>query len=141
MMRLHGSCASIGDDAVLLLGAPGAGKSDLLLRLIDRGFDLIGDDQLIVENGKIRSAETLEGMIELRGLGMFASKMRAMAQLRLVARLGNHGIRLPFPQTNASFGVPEIAIDPWTASAPIRIHWALDAVCGRRQQFCGSFVV
>ena len=39
IMRLHASCASrqtlAGDDALLLLGPAGAGKSDLLLRLID----------------------------------------------------------------------------------------------------------
>jgi hypothetical protein len=52
IMRFHASCAARmgegGFDAVLLLGTSGSGKSDLLLRLIDRGWALVADDQVIV---------------------------------------------------------------------------------------------
>ncbi|MEY3906493.1 MAG: hypothetical protein RIR59_1316, partial [Pseudomonadota bacterium] len=43
---LHGTCIAIKDQGVLILGASGAGKSDLALRLIDRGAALVGDDYL-----------------------------------------------------------------------------------------------
>ncbi|MCF3946018.1 HPr kinase/phosphorylase [Acidiphilium iwatense] len=138
-MRLHGSCATLGDDAVLLLGPSGIGKSDLLLRLIDRGFVLVGDDQLELEAGRIKGVSPLIGMIELRGIGLFRADHRDSARLRLVVRLGAAKDRLPAPGNDAEFGVPLIALDPCAASATVRIHWALDAACGRRMQHCGAF--
>lgn len=139
-MLLHGSCAALGDEAVLLLGPPGSGKSDLLLRLIDRGFSLVGDDQLLFANGKIRAPQELAGMIELRGLGLFKLDALAEAWLRLVVHLDGITDRLPHSRTNPDFGTPEITLDPWTSSAPIRVQWALDALGCRRIQHCGAFV-
>lgn len=139
-MLLHGSCAALGDDAVLLLGPPGSGKSDLLLRLIDRGFCLVGDDQVVVVHGRVRAPQLLAGMMELRGLGLFTGPACEEASLRLVVQLGHETTRLPSPRPHPAFGTPEITIDPRMASAPIRIHWAIDALAGRRQQACGAFV-
>lgn len=138
-MLLHGSCAALNDEAVLLLGPSGSGKSDLLLRLIDRGFALIGDDQLLFDEGRIRAAERLAGMIELHGLGLFEMERREEAWLRLVVRLERPTERLPRPEVSPEFGAPEISLDPWMSSAPVRIHWALDALGGRRTQHCGAF--
>ncbi|MHB1303199.1 MAG: HPr kinase/phosphorylase [Acidiphilium sp.] len=140
-MHLHGSCAALGDDGVLLLGPPGSGKSDLLLRLLDRGFELVGDDQLILDDNTIRPLPSLSGIIEIRGLGLFRQSAQPAAQLRLVARLsGVPGTRLPIPYNDPVFGKPEITLDAFTASAPIRVQWALEAACGRRAQHCGAFV-
>ena len=52
-MRLHASCVAINGQAVLLAGASGTGKSDLALRLIDHGAQLVADDQteLSLQNG------------------------------------------------------------------------------------------
>ena len=46
MTLLHATAISINGQAVLLIGPPGSGKSDLALRLIDRGALLIADDQV-----------------------------------------------------------------------------------------------
>src|SRR3546814_13901309 len=45
---LHASCVAIGGRAVLIEGPSGSGKSDLALRLIDRGAKLVADDYTIL---------------------------------------------------------------------------------------------
>ena len=49
---VHGSAIAIHGKGVLLLGPSGSGKSDLALRLIDRGAKLICDDVVHIENNK-----------------------------------------------------------------------------------------
>ena len=51
---IHVSSVAIGGRAVLIGGRSGAGKSDLALRLIDRGASLISDDYTFVrrESGR-----------------------------------------------------------------------------------------
>jgi len=41
--NIHASCALIGRHGVLILGESGAGKSDLLLRLMDEGGKLVAN--------------------------------------------------------------------------------------------------
>lgn len=138
-MLLHGSCAALGEEAVLLLGPPGSGKSDLLLRLIDRGFRLVGDDQVLVDDGKVRAPDALAGMIEIRGVGIFVGLPNGPAWLNLVVQVGRETERLPHPRTHPTLRRPELTINPWTDSAPLRIQWALDAIAGRRHQASGAF--
>ncbi|MFN3389305.1 MAG: HPr kinase/phosphorylase, partial [Allosphingosinicella sp.] len=45
---VHASCVAIGGRAVLIAGRSGSGKSDLALRLIDRGARLVSDDYTIL---------------------------------------------------------------------------------------------
>jgi HPr kinase/phosphorylase len=135
-MRVHASCAALNDDAVLLVGPPGSGKSDLLLRLIDRGFVLVGDDQIMIEAGQVRPCIAIAGVVELRGLGLFELEHRPLATLRLIVQLGGHAPRLPGVALTA---MPTIMLDSMQPSAAIRVHWALDAACGRRTQRCGAF--
>ena len=143
-MRMHASCAarqtSNGDDAVLLLGPAGAGKSDLLLRLIDRGFILVADDQVLVENGIARAPEALAGLLEVRGLGIFRLPCLPQARLRLVIQHGMQPERLPLPRRHAALDLPEITLDLALASAPERAALALEAACGRATQLVGAFI-
>ena len=46
---LHVSCVAKDGRAILIAGRSGAGKSDLALRLIDRGAHLVSDDYTVVK--------------------------------------------------------------------------------------------
>jgi HPr kinase/phosphorylase len=142
-MRLHASCAARlgpdGYDAVLVAGPPGAGKSDFLLRLIHRGFALVADDQVLVEQGSASAPAALAGLLEVRGLGIFRLPFVMSAPLRLVIRLGVQPARLPEPETDAQLRLPVVIIDPAHPSAPERAALALETACGRASQVAGAF--
>lgn len=149
-MLLHGSCAAQGGEAVLFLGPPGSGKSDLVLRLIHEGWRLVADDQvaLAAEAGLLRASSppALRGMLEVRGLGIFRDLPVAEPPptLRLLVRLGapREALpRLPEPEAwqCAGVAVPAIALNAFDASAPARVALALAAATGRARQVAGAF--
>lgn len=146
-MLLHGSCAALDGEAVLLLAPPGGGKSDLLLRLLGRGWRLVADDQvtLSVEAGvpTARPPAALEGAMEVRGLGLLAGLDWAAAPLRLVARLVGRGevARLPPPERwrEAGADLPLLRLDPFAASAPDLLAFALRALRGGLRMPAGAF--
>jgi HPr kinase/phosphorylase len=142
-MRFHASCAArataAGYDAVLILGDPGCGKSDFVLRLMEDGFMLVADDQVLVENGMASAPETLTGLLEVRGLGIFHRPFLASAPLRLVIRLGQPAARLPEPELHPELRLPVVTLDPAAAGATARAKLALEAACGRARQLAGAF--
>jgi HPr kinase/phosphorylase len=138
-MHLHASCAVREGSGVLLTGQPGSGKSDLLLRLLDRGFGLVADDRVVIEDGCARPAAALAGLIEVRGLGLLRLPHVASARLVLVVQLDGPPERLPLPETCPALGLPMIRLDARAASAPVRVAWALDCALGRTAQLVGAF--
>jgi HPr kinase/phosphorylase len=140
-MLMHASCAARDGWGILLTGAPGSGKSDLLLRLLDRGFSLVADDQVDVgTDGTARPPPALEGLLEIRGLGIMTFTFTPQTRLALVARLVVGPLdRLPMPRRHARLDLPEIAVDPAPASAAQRLSLAFDSVIGRAAQQVGAF--
>src|SRR6478752_5882906 len=71
---LHASTVAKDGRAVLITGPSGSGKSDLALRLLDRGFTLVSDDQTILKKDGTRliasTPMTIAGKLEVRGLGI-----------------------------------------------------------------------
>ena len=63
-MQIHASCAARDGAGVLLLGPPGSGKSDLVLRLLDRGFTLVADDRVVIEDGHASAPAALAGLLQ-----------------------------------------------------------------------------
>ena len=132
-MTLHASCVAIRGRGVLLTGPSGAGKSDLALRLIDRGAILVGDDGLVIEarNGRLhaRPGPNIEGQLEARGIGILAFHSLDEAPLALVIALDQPVPRMPdelLPvRVIAGLTVPLIALDPFEASAPVKVEKAL----------------
>jgi HPr kinase/phosphorylase len=139
-MQMHASCAARDGAGVLLTGPAGSGKSDLLLRLLDRGFVLVADDWVDIEEGVASPPATLAGMLEVRGIGIMRLPYLARARLALAVDLAARPSRLPAPTRHPLLGVPVIALDPFGASAAQRVALALDCVQGRIGQVAGAFV-
>ena len=121
---IHASCVVLSgagtafgappDAGVLLLGASGAGKSDLALRLIERGALLVADDrtELFVRDGRLmgRAPTRLAGFLEIRGLGILQFPFAEEGRIVLAVMLDVTGVqRLPEPETYeppAQLGLP-----------------------------------
>jgi HPr kinase/phosphorylase len=140
-MLMHASCATRDGLGLLLTGAPGSGKSDLLLRLLDRGFSLVADDQVdIGADGMARPPEALAGLLEVRGLGVMRLPFVGETRPVLVARLiAGAPPRLPEPSRDSGLGLPAIAVDPRPASAAHVLALAFETVTGRLSQRAGAF--
>lgn len=137
--QVYGSCAARGQAAVLVTGEPGAGKSDLVLRLLDRGFQLVADDRVDIAVGYASPPPSLAGLLEVRGLGVLRVPYLARARLALLVRLVRATPRLPEPQRDPEFDLPVVQLIPDAASAPQRVALALDCALGRLGQLAGAF--
>ena len=137
-MQIHASCAAREGQGVLLLGPSGSGKSDLLLRLLDHGFDLVADDRVELSDGMASAPEALAGLLEVRGLGIVRLPHVARARVALAVDL-RAGDRLSTHAMHDLSGQPLVCIDPANASAPQRVAMALDCAIGRTQQVAGAF--
>lgn len=128
---LHATAVAIGGRAVLLEGASGTGKSDLALRLIDRGAVLISDDQtLLVRSGDqlvARAPATIAGRMEVRGIGIVDFPHVADVPLGLIVRLVDEPPRMPERRARriAGIAVREVGFPAFQASTPIKIELAL----------------
>jgi serine kinase of HPr protein (carbohydrate metabolism regulator) len=129
---VHATCVAIGDRGVLIQGRSGAGKSDLALRLIDRGAILVADDYttLTREDGLLRASAppTIAGMIEVRGIGILPSPYRDDVEVALVVDLDQAPERVPEDSASRTFygvGVPALALCGLEPSAPIKVELAL----------------
>lgn len=135
--RVHATAVAIGGRAVLLMGPSGSGKSDLALRLIDRGAALISDDYTVLTptGGVLLAAPpgTIAGQMEVRGIGIVAAPFVANIAVALVVRLGGAVERMPpdhVMTTIAGVACPEIALDAFEGSAAIKVEMALDRATG-----------
>jgi HPr kinase/phosphorylase len=138
-MQVHASCAARNGDGVLLLGPPGSGKSDMVLRLLDHGFMLVADDRVEIEDGCARPANGLAGLLEVRGLGICRLPYQGSARLRLVVSLGPTADRVPEPGRHPTWDVPHLTVDPARFSAARIVALALECAMGRITQLAGAF--
>jgi serine kinase of HPr protein (carbohydrate metabolism regulator) len=132
-LLVHATAVAVDGRAVLLRGPPGAGKSDLGLRLIDAGARLISDDQSELRRAGdrvlVRAPATILGLIELRGIGIVRLPPLTDVPLALIADLvaPDRVERLPEPRREPILGldVPVVAIAPFEASAVAKLRAAL----------------
>ena len=131
---LHASTVAINGRAVLLTGPSGSGKSDLALRLLDRGFTLVSDDQTIVRKDSDRlvasAPPNIAGKLEIRGIGVVEMERVDNVPVALIVELTSSDIqRLPDDSRERPIlGVklPLVTVDALTASAASKVALALD---------------
>jgi serine kinase of HPr protein (carbohydrate metabolism regulator) len=122
------------DAGILILGASAAGKSDLALRLIEKGAILVSDDrtELCQQAGKLvaRAPATIRGLIEVRGVGIVAVPHAPKARVALAVELRAKPPRLPERNDykapwDLPVPVPLIRLAPFEASLPAKIALAV----------------
>jgi serine kinase of HPr protein (carbohydrate metabolism regulator) len=121
----------------LLLGPPGAGKSDVGLRLIESGSILVADDQvdLSLGDGGLWGAapSATAGLIEARGIGLIRLPYEGRARIAVVVELVTGDIeRMParrwyqppqnFRARGGALRIPLFALNAFQASTPAKIR-------------------
>ena len=129
-------CSTVTKDgrAVMITGPSGSGKSDLTLRLLDRGFKLVSDDQTIIKKDAdkvVASAPpTIAGKLEVRGIGIVDMERVENVPVALIVELTSSEIqRLPDDSRERPLlgvKIPLVSVDAMTASAPSKVALALD---------------
>lgn len=132
MIRLHATCLDLDGAGLLLRGPSGSGKSDIAFRLMEEGALLVSDDQVEVrrdgEQLLARPPETIAGLLEVRGMGLFRFGW-VPTVLALVVDLvpPDHIERMPDPVEADILGVhlPLMAINPWEISSCAKVRLAM----------------
>jgi len=149
-VRLQATAVAIAGTAALLRGPPGAGKSDLALRLIgerppDNGQPayLLSDDQVIIARDgdtlTARAPENIAGLIEIRGVGIRRVPRVSEARVGMIIDLVPRDCvpRLPsdpLPTEDVlGLPVPVAKLSSFEASAPLKVRallgiWGASAV-------------
>jgi HPr kinase/phosphorylase len=143
---VHASTISLNGTGVLIRGKSGAGKSDIVLQLLETsghglGYApietvLVSDDQtvLVFEGGKLFASvpTTIKGLLEVRGQGIFKVPSLDHVPVALVVDLKSVTEIERMPEDAAmrteilGVSLPLIAIDPTKPSAAsrVRVAWA-----------------
>jgi len=135
---LHATAVALRGQAVLLRGPSGAGKSDLALRLLDRDWQLVGDDYVVVAGqGGMLTVHALDqqrGMLEVRGIGVQTVPAHRLTDSAIVACVINlvdareKVERMPEERTVIihDLALPVVDLFPFDASAPLKVELCLE---------------
>jgi serine kinase of HPr protein (carbohydrate metabolism regulator) len=136
---VHGSVLTVGPRAILIRGPAGAGKSRLLLALIEAAdmrlipyARLVADDRVMLEacHGRLlaRPPAALAGLVEVRGLGIRRLPYEPVAVVgRVVDLAAADAQRLPAPAERQTVidGVilPRLAVAAGSDARPAVLAW------------------
>ena len=129
MDLFHGTAVLYRGFGILIRGPSGSGKSDLALRLIDDGADLIADDQVIIKSvGEIlqlSSPDNISGLIEVRGVGVVRIKYVSSIPLGLIVDINPRKKLKRMPITKkeliGNISIPVITINAFESSAVAKL--------------------
>lgn len=132
---MHATAVAISGAGVMIRGKSGSGKSDLALRLIDRGATLISDDYVDVsrrnQNLLLSPPANLAGKLEVRSLGIMECDHLSGIALKLIVDLNEHPDRFPLDrQVRILLGItiPSCTLNAMESSAAIKAELALQRV-------------
>jgi HPr kinase/phosphorylase len=122
--NIHATCVLLADAAavfnapkdagILLLGSSSAGKSDLALRLMERGARLVADDRvdLFARDNLLMACapDALGGLIEVRGAGIIAQPFAMEARVALAVELIEVGYVPRYPEPESYKPPPSLAL-------------------------------
>jgi HPr kinase/phosphorylase len=135
MATVHATAVARNGDGVLIIGPTGSGKSDLALRLIDRGWRLIADDLVAVVADDGRLIASAPGgtppRLAVRGIGITGDwPCAAQAPLALVVKLVPDAVSdtltIGVSDPIQGLRLPQINLFPFENSAVIKLGLALD---------------
>jgi HPr kinase/phosphorylase len=128
------SCVALNGAALLITGASGVGKSELALALIDRGAQLISDDQvaLRLQGGRLIAspAQNIGGLIEVRNLGLLPMAVGEECPVALLIELNRSAprwIERPPQRQILGISIPEVVLEPGSSVLAIKAEMALQA--------------
>lgn len=132
---VHATAVAIDGRGILLLGPSGSGKSEMALRLIDRGAILVSDDAVAIDTvgdmPVVTSVQNIKGKLEIRGIGICEMQSLDSAPLRMIVELVDAVDRMPvstLTQTICGYMIPSIKLVPFEISAAIKLECALRSI-------------
>ncbi|MCP1273024.1 HPr kinase/phosphatase C-terminal domain-containing protein [Gluconobacter albidus] len=135
---VHASCVAWNGAGVLISGPSGSGKSELALRLMDAGFDLVADDRVLLDGAVASAPARLAGLIEVRGVGILRTPFVTKVPVSLRVCLGQGQPRLPEACRDPWTGAVMLSLEPGFPGTVARIRAALKACCGSYEWVAGA---
>ncbi|WP_339690363.1 HPr kinase/phosphatase C-terminal domain-containing protein [uncultured Parasphingorhabdus sp.] len=134
-LNLHATAVAISGAGLMICGKSGSGKSDLALRLIDRGATLISDDYVDISRANeklfLSPPANLAGKLEVRSMGIVEQDYLSGIPLKLIVKLEDRPDRFPMDkQTMILLGItiPFCTLDAMENSATIKAELALQRI-------------
>lgn len=88
MVNIHATAVFYQGSGVLIRGPSGSGKSDLAIRLIEDGANLIADDYVRIDTDVdkilLSAPKNIAGLIEVRGIGVINMESIKDVPLRVI---------------------------------------------------------
>lgn len=142
MTQIHATAIAIDDQGILLRGPSGSGKSDLALRLIEQGAQLISDDRVeLLQKGNALVAfapQPIEGLLEVRHLGIIKLQHLGATPIKLVVDLTSPEELDRMPKEASAeidgIDIPLVRLSPFEHSAPAKVSLALAITLGHLER-------